>query len=204
MHLCDGILWAFGYATPTAMALCGDDLGCLVAFDHNRPIGTGSDAQSTSATFGGGRTAIRPNDCNDRFNFPFFRVKDAAGTGGRGRTLGNTAGDIFWPLAGAGKENAIGWAVDWAQFGMVFHKPSARTLDNIQHRTHVILIWLGNGCLVEHDHVIFFFDHAPETDILRMDKQVVRFFILCDQAWTSLDEVNAHLPGPVVELFVSF
>jgi hypothetical protein len=32
----------------------------------------------------------------------------------------------------------------------------------------------------------------------------VAFFILSDQAWTALDKVDAHLPGPVVKLFISF
>ncbi len=67
----------------------------------------------------------------------------------------------------------------------------------------MVLVGLGNGSLVEHDHVILAFNHFAKRDIFRSDEKLVCIGVFRDFGWASLDEADARLTGTIVELFVT-
>ncbi len=68
----------------------------------------------------------------------------------------------------------------------------------------MILIGLWDGSLVEHNHVIFVFDHTSKRDVFRFDEELVIVRVFGDLGWATLNELDPGFTRAVIKLFVTF
>jgi len=203
MVLTNGVVGAFGHTATAAVALGLGDLGGLPRHHGDGPIGAGRGADPALAPLGAD-AAVGPHPRHDRLDLPGIGEEHARRSRGRATPLSDTVGDVLGPLHRAGQEHPVGGRVHRAQLGVVLHVKPTRAARQGQRRSQRLGVQTRDGGRREAHHLRLQLDDLAQCLVFGLDEQVVSLGVLGDLRGTPLDEADAHLARPVVELLIAF